>query len=276
MNEVETMSSDSQTISTSSANDSKRTWHAEVLVDLIQVFVVWVLLHWLLPTPPAWQGLLSLAFFLFLALLVIRLRGWFLLILIQWGIMMREPRQSMFDPFSLETVLFSMLAVLTIAYLCGYARTRQWLVKFISRWLDQGTWNRKTPNRDQRRVWHRWIRQSIVFGIAILGSVAILRYLPFYESRRRDWFNWSTDNDFIFWPGPTLLLVIFAGWILLREYQWKQLSPRQASLFLRSVFFTAHYSDLRLLLRKKLQYRKQNAVPSSASDSVTAGSPPKL
>lgn len=275
MNKLDSMSNNPQPILPSTANDPKRTWHAEVLVDLIQVFVIWILLHWLLPTPPAWQGLLSLAFFLFLALLVIRLRSWFLLLIIQWGIMMREPRQSMFDPFSLETVLFSILVVLTIAYLSGYARMRRWMVKVTSQWLDRGTRNRKPPNRDQRRAWHQWIRQSIAFGIAILGSIAILRYLPFYESRRRDWFNWSTENDFIFWPGPTLLLIIFAGWILLREYQWKQLSPRQASLFLRSVFFTAHYSDLRLLLRKRLQYRKQNAVPPSASDSAVAGSPPK-
>ncbi|MEZ6130920.1 MAG: hypothetical protein R3C59_19800 [Planctomycetaceae bacterium] len=62
----------------------------------------------------------------------------------------------------------------------------------------------------------------------------------------------------------TLFAVFLVSWIVINESVWRRLSPRQASVYLRSTFLNWVHRDLRMVILKRMKIRRAKArkVPS--------------
>lgn len=74
----------------------------------------------------------------------------------------------------------------------------------------------------------------------------------------RQWTSWVRESRQVFWPGPTLLVLLLGTAIVLREWAWRRMSRVQAILLLRTESLRLQYGDwmravkLRRNLRAKI------------------------
>jgi hypothetical protein len=79
--------------------------------------------------------------------------------------------------------------------------------------------------------------------LVLLAGVILLMYSP-YGDRREAWLDSSLARQEVMWPGATGLVVLLTGFIVLREWCWRQKNTRQAAVFLRSDRLNWQYQDL--------------------------------
>jgi hypothetical protein len=74
--------------------------------------------------------------------------------------------------------------------------------------------------------------------------------------------------------GAVIIVAVVACWIVASEISWRQLSPAQARVYLRSIFLKAHYRDLRMIVVRRLKLRmKEIAAGKSRRKNEARTSP---
>lgn len=79
--------------------------------------------------------------------------------------------------------------------------------------------------------------------LILVAGVVLLMYSP-YGDRREAWLESSLARKEVMWPGATALVLLLTGFIVLREWSWRQKNARQAAVFLRSDRLNWQYRDL--------------------------------
>ncbi|XZE20480.1 hypothetical protein SH449x_000353 [Pirellulaceae bacterium SH449] len=79
--------------------------------------------------------------------------------------------------------------------------------------------------------------------LVLVAGVILLMYSP-YGDRREAWLDSSLARKEVMWPGATALVLLLAGFIVLREWSWRQKNAGQAAVFLRSDRLNWQYRDL--------------------------------
>ncbi|XZE32509.1 hypothetical protein SH501x_003259 [Pirellulaceae bacterium SH501] len=101
----------------------------------------------------------------------------------------------------------------------------------------------------------------LAIGLATLSAV-LLGKNPMLEGRR-GWSRWVQGLDGTLWPNPELIVACIAVAIVLREWQWRQLRPDEASISIRAQAVQWFLPDLKrtILLSRKYRSRK-TTLPS--------------
>ena len=87
--------------------------------------------------------------------------------------------------------------------------------------------------------------------IVVIGCV-LLMYSPFGE-KREEWIAWTLQRSDGGWSGVTLVVILLGLVIVLREWNWRRISPGQASLYLRTDRVRWQYQELSRVVRTMLK-----------------------
>lgn len=126
------------------------------------------------------------------------------------------------------------------------------MVEWAVRVGNQGIRHESRRNSAMREL-VQVVRAAAAFLAVLICSGMVLAYLPASLANRRWWLAWTVENQHVFWP---ILLFAVAAFILLSETAWRQLSPRQAGVFLRSGFVTEYGREFRSFLRRRQKMEK--------------------
>lgn len=95
---------------------------------------------------------------------------------------------------------------------------------------------------------------ALLYCFVVLTIAAfVLTVLPFTPNSWRQWLELSMGEGGVLWPGPTLCVAALGLWLIVRELAWRQMTKQQAGLYLRSSFLREYYSDLRMMVRRRLK-----------------------
>ncbi len=187
---------------------------------------------------------------------IAREHAWAALIPVQISWFLRE-RPDSFSNIGLLHILTSLAAMLLIVYALRARRLRD---QFSATFADGLTGRLANVTSPEDSVSMRVLRGvsglllAVVLIFAVLAAVVvILQYLPASFANRRWWFHVTHRNQHVFWP-------IFWGGIgllmLLREISWRQLSGRQAGMFLRSELVLEHRREFGSFFRRARKLKK--------------------
>lgn len=210
---------------------------------------------------------------------VLKSQGWFVLLALQCSLFLREPRRTEMY-FGVAPLLFclTVLAIIAYAYLGRSFRTRLsvWIVEQLRPLLGMkiapaGT----TLIGNQAEVSPAWYWMKFIaiqfmswFMVISLTMVALQR-LPLTASMRSEWLRSSIENEFTAWPGATLLVVAGFLVVIFMEAGWRQMTAAQASSYLRGSFMLYHYSELRMIVLRRLKLKRVAASDASATKQLT-------
>lgn len=112
----------------------------------------------------------------------------------------------------------------------------------------------------------------------LLVCVTVSRYLlscvpSNYEltGQLRDLVN----NDPTLSSAAMLLMLILAVWVVIREISWRQLTPEQARVYLRSELLRETYSDVRMFVIRRIRRRQKRVLATSKSQEPPGSKPGK-
>ena len=75
--------------------------------------------------------------------------------------------------------------------------------------------------------------------------------------------------------GGLVLMVLLALWVIVGEVSWRQLTPAQARIYLRSELLRETYADLRMIVLRRIRMRqKRLLVAKSTSEKSGSTTPP--
>jgi hypothetical protein len=97
--------------------------------------------------------------------------------------------------------------------------------------------------------------------VLIFVSMLALLRLPISSTVRSEWLRSAIEDDFIVWPGATLLVITLLLVIVFREVGWRQMTTAQARLYSRSSLVLDHYRDLRMIVMRQIKKYKKPARP---------------
>ncbi len=224
---------------------------------------------------------------IFLAILLLSLQRWtapLLLALIQLDLLLREPRR--YAPGDGLSALIFVLLVLSLLMFCSrYHCIRRLVSLSFVDWV-RALFSRDTASSPRPRQYMGerlshilpLILSLVIFGISILalcgaGARILLELIP---SRRdpEDWQFIDEAGDLILWPGPLSLVILAAIFVVVSELTWRQISPLQARMYGRTLFANLLYTDLRMIVRRRLRLRRQKqqaqrATRAAADNSVS-------
>lgn len=89
---------------------------------------------------------------------------------------------------------------------------------------------------------------AAITAVVIIGQMPRLRFT-------REWLQENANGDLSLWPGPLLLVLVVTTILILNEIGWRNLSPRQSRLYLRSVFVNLNFRDLKMITRRRIKSR---------------------
>ncbi len=196
---------------------------------------------------------------LLLAFCIYRLHGWVILLAIQARLWSTEWSQQ-YLVYDFLTIYVSLVTLGMLSYSYSPMTIRNplrfWLAAMVYRVLE---------GRNAFEVKHiAQVEKSLVlrFGwhvLLTLVTMLLFSTQPRPEQVREKWWELSAQNGLLFWPGPTIVLIAVGGILLLGIWDWRQIEPSQARLYMRSLLVKSHYRELRdvaiLRLRRK---RKEN------------------
>lgn len=240
--------------------------HVALLLQLSVFTVVGALLMLLAPLAP-WSIKLLLIALVFLTLK--RWGGVLVLMLVQCDLLLREGLD-----FPTLTGSAGVLFVLTvISVLMFVARQRMLLQQIASnsvfslaKELFSATGDANTPSsagdsEPQSSTGVLRIISSALRGVTILFvCVIVARILLLMVPRNRELTGHLRDLvnlDPAMWAATGLLVSLAAIWIVFSEISWRQLTAAQARMYLRSTFVKTHYRDLRMIVMRRINFRKK-------------------
>ena len=92
-------------------------------------------------------------------------------------------------------------------------------------------------------------------GLIVAGFL-LLTYSPFGGGGDA-WVNWSLAKNEAMWPGASAVSILFGSVVLLREWNWRQISPSQAAIYLRADRIRWQYGELSRVVRLMLRDRNK-------------------
>jgi len=200
-------------------------------------------------------------------IILLTLKYWgsvLVLVAVQADLFFREPTRSP----ALQGVTGLLTVFLIVALLMFINRNRELLKHVASRPLssilrmtasalrgeiafDSGKAVREIP-----RMLGATVRAVALLVGCVFVSRILLSTLPNRRTINEDLRGWLLDESSVLLCS-LLLAGIIATWIVCNEISWRQLTRRQARLYLRSVFLTIHHADLRMIVRGRLKMRQQ-------------------
>lgn len=268
-------------------NMAETTTMVQTAGSLLLFGTAGLLLLWLLFA----DSLLSLPLkLIWLSILFLTLHRWtgvLLLVPVQLDLLLREPRRS--GPGDSGAALVFIAAVLLLLLFCS----RYHLLKPLTRGQLAG-WGRRLLMPDSPSasasartggadvsvmVEAAWrlivfvVQRIVVVTACVLAARALLQQMP----ARRDLTAWllpATDGSPEIWPGSLFLVLVLAVCLVVSELAWRQMTRSQARLYLRSVFVSEHYTDLRMIVQRRLQAsRRRNQTAGTAREAEAESVP---
>ena len=204
------------------------------------------------------------------AILVVSLFGfwrswpWLILLLVQASLFLREPAQTVVQ-FDAASVAYGLLCLGLVASATAFGRLRVRLGQAVAnRLVPQAISSALhgcltvTPVSSARRL-GSIITTLLVYIGAIAVSFSVLQAVPVVGARVT-WFRLSIGNENLLWPGVTLVIVIVATLLVLREISWKALSQLQARMLHKSSAAKLMAPDLRLIASRVAKLRQAKQV----------------
>lgn len=115
----------------------------------------------------------------------------------------------------------------------------------------------------------RWFEEAVGLmtwigsGLLVMFiATAMLTNNPLTGGREK-WISWSIQNKEVLWPGPTLLVVVVAVAIGLREWSWRNQSRVQAVMSLRNERIKIQFPDLMRTVRYRIRNRIKKSTQST-------------
>ena len=121
-----------------------------------------------------------------------------------------------------------------------------------------------------------WLMTACRASLSVGLAAILLAAIP-PPRDPRSWQQLLPERGWQVWPGPLLLVAVTAAAVVACELGWRQLSPSQAQMYLRSVILKLHFADLRIVVRRQLRLKKllqQRRVPRSPEAQPAGPSPP--
>jgi hypothetical protein len=205
---------------------------------------------------------------------------WSLLAAIQISLYFREPSLTEME-LGLVPFLYCLLALTLVAYASGLPLTRRHLGHWLALKLYTiASGNRSVPvaahpsgtERGQlpERLAASLAVRALSLVIVVLLSMVVFLQLPVWRDAREQWWQRSVNGGLTLWPGPTIFVLAIALVVIFWQSEWRQLTPAQARLVLRSAFVSHHYRDLKMIVNRRLKADRKNvakdAVRQSAAD----------
>jgi hypothetical protein len=236
--------------------------YALIVADFIQIGFVAAALAWLLlantEASLTWRIIVTGG----MVIAVWRSLAWLVLLAIQLNSFLREPPQPNTYP-GFDTAVACVVVLLLLAYTCSFHTTRRQLQFLLAKLLDwfvdpSGARKRLALEDSSARDKPTFDVQTFMLTVrgfkmvaVVLISMILFGTLPILPGAREEWWQRSMANGLTLWPGPALFLVGVACVVLFSQSEWRQISPAQARLYLRSVFVQFHYRDLRMILLRR-------------------------
>ena len=269
-----------------------------VASDILQLALFGLLLNFLLFGGTDIKWLIRGAMIGLIIFTVARHNVWLLLAAIQSSLFLREPQRVAIE-HGVDSLLYCLAAIGAIAYASSLLMTRRHLGYWFAQSLiplggeQLAIVNSAIPNTDapvdQKSGTPSEPQDAIDFGhmpnrpaalltfralmivAAVLLSMLAFTHLPLSSDARQRWWLRSVDDGFTLWPGPTMLVLAIALVVLVWQSEWRQMTPPQARLMLRSTFLSIHYRDLKMIVTRRLRSSRKDAVkPSLDRSAATA------
>lgn len=100
------------------------------------------------------------------------------------------------------------------------------------------------------------VRQVVFLLVCVLVSQLLLTTLGTAEGIVEEGTS-ATHAERLLKPVPPLLLITLVAVIVSSELAWRRLSVAQCSMYLRSTHVLLLYSDLRMILKRRLSFRRR-------------------
>ena len=196
---------------------------------------------------------------------MLKSHGWLVLLALQVSLLSREPGRSEMT-MGIVPWLFSLtsICIVAYAYLGKPFRTglSKWIVMHVlfAFGLDDQPTSANSETRETTSNWVQFLTTQFIIWMLVIfvGMLALLR-LPISVTVRSEWFRSAVENDFIVWPGATLLIFTLLLIIVFMEAGWRQMTIAQSRLYLRTSFVLDHYRDLRMIVLRQLKRTKKLA-----------------
>jgi hypothetical protein len=124
-------------------------------------------------------------------------------------------------------------------------------------WFDiQALWTERVVavRKYSIRLLYGIVYTLVCGAVMIAGAFLLLTYSPF-GGAGDSWVDWSLARNEAMWPGASAVSILIASVVLLREWNWRQIRPNQAAIYLRADRIGWQYRELsrvvRLMLRDK-------------------------
>lgn len=236
-----------------------------LMADILHMMVAYLLLSLFLFTGTEVPLLFQLALSAVIFVVMIRGGGWLALAAMQVSMFFYETRVDEAH-LQLPTIVFAVVCLAFIAYATGFRTIRRWLREWLGRGLQElivappypGNRSMLTEMDARRERLAEWqwlsqqtlmmlLRSARLLLIVLVASLAFLK-LPFTRVGVQSWWDRSLAMDMVLWPGANVFTVAIVCLIILTIGSWRQLSVRQARLYLKSLYVREHYRELRSIL----------------------------
>ncbi len=104
------------------------------------------------------------------------------------------------------------------------------------------------------------LRTCVVLIVCGLAALLVMKMVPIREvdicfNTIRE-YRLKTSGYRLLLLGLTIFAVYLVTWIGVSEIIWRMLSPRQASIYLRSVFINYYHRDIRMIILRRMKLRR--------------------
>ena len=200
---------------------------------------------------------------------VTRSHIWLFLLSIQVGLLVREPSRPDMAP-GLDSFLYCFSALALVAYASSFQMTRRHIshlgASSFARAFRRGRTAPPVQSSSSESLGMPThlrellaLRALTLMGVVLVSMLAFTQ-LPFSRVGRQQWWQRSVSNDLTLWPGPTILIVAIALVVLFWQSEWRQITPAQARVVLRSTLVSSHYRDLKMIVTRRLRTAKKDAI----------------
>jgi hypothetical protein len=253
-------------------------WKYLVAADIVHLVAAGIVLDFLLfrGIDIHWLLRWSLIGVLFFA--VLRAHAWVILLAIQLSFLLREPARTELSA-DIESFSICVAVLLLVAYACSLRTTRRqlqfWLGSGLQTLLSGQHLQAEASSASELSEPHKPARAGRLLAMQLLMPIAvalvamlIFMQLPVSRSGREQWWQRSVADRFTLWPGPTVLTLAIGLLVIVWQLDWRQITPAQARLVLRSTFLSSHYRDLKMIVARSLKAARHPASQAEAGSTA--------
>lgn len=243
--------------------------HLGLLLQLVVFGAVGLLLMLLAPEAP-WSIKLLIIGMVFLTLK--RWGGVIVLLLVQADLYFREsqPFSALQGIWGVYFVLLVLMVLMLVArhrlLLRQNARESVFrLIKdlLLSSELPRSTVESAGPGFLTTRMISSGFRGTTLLLCCVIAARILLSFVPRPRELTEN-LRGLIDADPSITMGAILIVSIVASWIVASEISWRQMTPAQARVYLRSNFLRYHYRDLRMIVVRRIRRRMKRIAASKA------------